>query len=138
MTSSKKTAYVANGEDLDQPFEDNALLNAKGDHPFEDPPWRVLEGDVVFEPMPIQVGAVTEEGFVPAEEAQASPESAPVDPERGEPDSEQSAATTDDEWAEVATPEPTVVGVPEEEVESRIEHAVAEAKAATEQQFPHR
>jgi len=39
MTSSKKTAYVANGEDLDQPFEDNELLNKKGDHPFDDPPW---------------------------------------------------------------------------------------------------
>ena len=53
MTSSKKAAYVANGADLDQPFEDNELLNQKDDFPFEDPPWRVLDTEATFEPMEI-------------------------------------------------------------------------------------
>ena len=53
MTLSKKAAYVANGADLDQPFENNELLNQKDDFPFEDPPWRVLDTEAVFEPMEI-------------------------------------------------------------------------------------
>ena len=53
MTSSRKAAYVANGADLDQPFEDNELLNQKDDFPFEDPPWRVLDTEATFEPMEI-------------------------------------------------------------------------------------
>ena len=52
MISSKKAAYVANGSELDQPFEDNELLNRKDDFPLEDPlPWRVLDTEAVFEPM---------------------------------------------------------------------------------------
>ena len=58
MISSKKAAYVANGADLDQPFEDNDLLNRKDDFPFEDPPWRVLDTEATFEPMEIVVGPV--------------------------------------------------------------------------------
>ena len=63
MTSSKKAAYVANGADLDQPFEDNELLNQKDDFPFEDPPWRVLDTEAIFEPMEIaSAAAVTRRG----------------------------------------------------------------------------
>ena len=58
MISSKKVAYIANGADLDQPFEDNELLNRKDDFPFEDPPWRVLDTEATFEPMEIKAAPV--------------------------------------------------------------------------------
>ena len=80
MISSKKAAYVANGADLDQPFEDNDLLNRKDDFPFEDPPWRVLDTEATFEPMEIKVAPVDAPDSANSVEAELEPEESKSDP----------------------------------------------------------
>ena len=124
MTSSKKTAYVANGEDLDQPFEDNELLNKKGDHPFDDPPWKVLDTDVGFEPMAIKTAELSDDG-VTAEISESDSITSESNT-KGSADADPADSESDqDDWAEVGSMEPVIQGVPEDEVTRRIETAVA-------------
>ena len=132
MSSAKIAAYVANGADLDQPFEDNELLNQKDDFPFEDPPWRVLDTEAVFEPMEIaSASAATTDSSdtvdLESELDSVSKASQDFDSEIGSevPEGEISADTITEQDPE---PEalPTVVGFTEEEVTER----VAEAGAA--------
>ena len=131
MTSSKKAAYVANGADLDQPFEDNELLNQKDDFPFEDPPWRVLDTEAVFEPMEIASASATTTDAsdtvdLESELDSVSKASQDFDSEIGSevPEGEISADTITEQDPE---PEalPTVVGFTEEEVTERVAEAVA-------------
>ncbi|MGB2332687.1 MAG: hypothetical protein ACPH5O_05535, partial [Litorivicinaceae bacterium] len=84
MISSKKAAYIANGADLDQPFEDNELLNRKDDFPFEDPPWRVLDTEATFEPMEIKAAPVDTPESDDAVEADLDAEQVNSDPEIAE------------------------------------------------------
>jgi flagellar biosynthesis/type III secretory pathway protein FliH len=137
MTSSKKTAYVANGEELDQPFEDNALLNRKSDFPFDDPPWKIVDTDVGFEPMVIKTADPTDSGSVADAQEPAAPTDEVATDAPANADVED-AASDQTEWAEVGTLEPVIQGVPEDEVTARIEAAVAEAvaKAHTETAEP--
>lgn len=142
MISSKpKAAYVANGAELEYPFEDNALLAKKDEQPFEDPPWRVLDTDVPFEPMAIKQAGGVSEASADADDTAVGSDEASETGEAAEPESAESegsdATDTEDgtEWAEVDVPEPTVIGVPEEEVEARIAAAVAEAQASLQAEF---
>jgi flagellar biosynthesis/type III secretory pathway protein FliH len=144
MISSKpKAAYVANGAELEFPFEDNALLAKRDEQPFEDPPWRVLDTDVPFEPMAIkQTGdqvAGSEEAIANSGDSSGDPAEATAELDDGssEADASNEAAADDDgtDWAEVGVPEPVVVGIPEEEVEARIAAAVAEAQASLHADF---
>ena len=139
MISSKKAAYVANGADLDQPFEDNELLNRKDDFPFEDPPWRVLDTEATFEPMEIKVAPVDSpdseisveadlESEQPTSDVAGSDIEANVDEVQ-----EQSSEDTDAEDA--AESEPTVIGLTEAEAEARVAEAVAAKQVELTEQY---
>ena len=143
MTSSKKAAYVANGADLDQPFEDNELLNQKDDFPFEDPPWRVLDTEAIFEPMQIgSASAATTEspGTVDTEleSDSASEASQDSDPEIGSDVSEAEVGvdtTTELESEPESEALPTAIGFTEEEVTARVAEAVAAKQVELTEKF---
>ncbi len=138
MTSSKKAAYVANGAELDQPFEDNELLNRKDDFPFEDPPWRVLDTEATFEPMEIKVASDVTDASEPAGEIESLADSS--EPEGLESTMESVDGSLDDseertEDAAEATVEPTVIGITEEEAEARVAEAVAAKQVELTEQY---
>ena len=137
MASSKVT-YVAFGEDASIGFTGDDVLNRSSSRSFDDPPWKVIDSDIHFEPMFV-------EGFAPADGVNEVSEdtiettspndtlSAGIsDTIKADDDESGVSNRTDDavsEWAEVADVETIVPGIPEDEVVSRIEEAVAEARA---------
>ena len=139
MTLSKKAAYVANGADLDQPFENNELLHQKDDFPFEDPPWRVLDTVAVFEPM--EIGSASA----------ATTESLDIIDDEPESDSTNNASQDSDSGAEICPegPEaeidietisevealPTAVALTEKEVMVRVAEAVTAKEAELIEKF---
>ena len=139
MISSKKAAYVANGADLDQPFEDNDLLNRKDDFPFEDPPWRVLDTEATFEPMEIKVAPVDAPDSANSVEAELEPEESKSDPVSSELEyneeeiQDQSSKETDAEGA--VELEPTVIGLTEGQAEARVAEAVAAKQVELTEQY---
>ncbi|MBU25935.1 MAG: hypothetical protein CMD99_07880, partial [Gammaproteobacteria bacterium] len=143
MTSSKKAAYVANGADLDQPFEDNELLNQKDDFPFEDPPWRVLDTEAIFEPMEIaSAAAVTTESpnTVDNEPQSDSANKASQDTESNvDSDGSEAEIGVDTITDPESDPEnevlPTVIGFTEEEVTERVAEAVAAKQVELTEKF---
>ena len=139
MISSKKAAYVANGADLDQPFEDNELLNRKDDFPFEDPPWRVLDTEATFEPMEIKVAPVDAPSAENSVEADLESEQQTSDVAGSDPEAnldETSDQPSEDVDAESAIePEPTVIGLTEEEAEARVAEAVAAKQVELTEQY---
>ena len=139
MISSKKAAYVANGADLDQPFEDNELLNRKDDFPFEDPPWRVLDTEATFEPMEIKVAPVDASDSENSVEADLEAEQPTSDVAVSDPETnvdeihDQSSEDVDAESA--IEPEPTVIGLTEEDAEARVAEAVAAKQVELTEQY---
>ena len=129
MISSKKAAYVANGADLDQPFEDNELLNRKDDFPFEAPPWRVLDTEATFEPMEIKLAPVDTPESANTVEADLDSEQVTSDVESSESDvateGTQNEPFEDTIAEDTSEPEPTVIGLTTEESEARVAEAVA-------------
>ena len=139
MISSKKAAYIANGADLDQPFEDNELLNRKDDFPFEDPPWRVLDTEATFEPMEIKAAPVDTSESDDAVEADLDAEEVIADPEIAE--SEESPEGIQDVSLEETgkemsdEPEPPLIGLTEEEAQVRVAEAVAAKQVELTEQY---
>ncbi len=138
MISSKpKAAYVANGAELEFPFEDNALLAKKDEQPFEDPPgafsirtcplsrWQSSKRGSTYGWRGVKRRFrrnLGEQADATAELDEGSTETAPSDETAVEGDGT--------EWAEIGVPEPIVAGVPEEEVEARVAAARAEAQVS--------
>ena len=139
MISSKKAAYIANGADLDQPFEDNELLNRKDDFPFEDPPWRVLDTEATFEPMEIKAAPVDTSESDDAVEADLDAEGVIADPEIAESEEspegiqDVSLEETDREMSD--EPEPPLMGLTEEEAQVRVAEAVAAKQVELTEQY---
>ena len=129
--ASSKTACVAFGTDASIGFSGDDVLNRPSSRAFNDPPWRVFDSDVQFEPMFV-------EGYAPVAEDDSSSIEA-TNPEHVEDSDHQitddsveiseTLDSNDSEWAEVADSVPEVIGIPEDEVLTRIEEAVATAKA---------
>ena len=139
MISSKKAAYIANGADLDQPFEDNELLNRKDDFPFEDPPWRVLDTEATFEPMEIKAAPVDTPESDDAVEADLDAQQVIADPEIAE--SEESPEGIQDVSLEETgkemsdEPESPLIGLTEEEAQARVAEAVAAKQVELTEQY---
>ena len=128
---SSKSEYVANGIDLEKSFEGDEVLNRKGDRPLEDPPWKVLDTDQAFEPIIIRsedfAGIESIEEFIDCEddiEEETSKET--LSEELDENDLDKSPG--EHEWAEVEEVAEQIIGISEEEAESRIAEAVAKAQ----------
>lgn len=128
---SSKSEYVANGVDLEKSFEGDEVLNRKGDRPLEDPPWKVLDTDLAFEPIVIKRedldGTESTQEFIDCEdnnEEEASKEALPEELDEGDLDKQAS----EPEWAEVEEVAEQIIGISEEEAESRIAEAVAKAQ----------
>ena len=139
MISSKKAAYVANGAELDQPFEDNELLNRKDDFPFEDPPWRVLDTEAVFEPMEIRVTPIDSPDSENSLEADLQSEQPTSDVVESDPeakvDESQDQSSEDADVEGAIEPEPTVIGLTEAEAEARVAEAVAAKQVELTEQY---
>jgi len=136
--ASSKVAYVAFGEDASIGFAGDDVLNRTSSRSFEDPPWKVIDSDVHFKPMFV-------EGFAPLDGADElskartettilneTPDDGVSDSKPADGDESDESDRVDDdasEWAEIAEVETIVPGVSEDEVNIRIEEAVANVRA---------
>jgi flagellar biosynthesis/type III secretory pathway protein FliH len=136
--ASSKVAYVAFGEDASIGFAGDDVLNRTSSRSFEDPPWKVIDSDVHFKPMFV-------EGFAPLDGADElskartettilneTPDDGVSDSKQADGDESDESDRVDDdasEWAEIAEVETIVPGVSEDEVNIRIEEAVANVRA---------
>ena len=136
--ASSKVAYVAFGEDASIGFAGDDVLNRTSSRSFEDPPWKVIDSDVHFKPMFV-------EGFAPVDGADElskartettilneTPDDGVSDSKQADGDESDESDRVDDdasEWAEIAEVETIVPGVSEDEVNIRIEEAVANVRA---------
>ena len=128
--NTANAAYVAFGEDESLGFNGDDVLNRPSSRSFDEPPWRVIDSDVEFKPM-----------FVDGHEPEPEPEPDHSIEKSIPDDSLSESATTledhssitsdsreDAEWAEVETLTPESLGITEDEVNARIEEAIAEVK----------
>jgi flagellar biosynthesis/type III secretory pathway protein FliH len=136
--ASSKVAYVAFGEDASIGFAGDDVLNRPGSRSFEDPPWKVIDSDVHFKPMfvegfaPVDGGDELPEAGTETTTSNETPVDGVLDTKKADDDkSDESDRAGDDasEWAEVAEIETIVPGISEDEVNNRIEEAVAQVRA---------
>jgi flagellar biosynthesis/type III secretory pathway protein FliH len=136
--ASSKVAYVAFGEDASIGFAGDDVLNRPGSRSFEDPPWKVIDSDVHFKPMfvegfaPVDGGDELPEAGTETTTSNETPVDGVLDTKKADDDkSDESDRASDDasEWAEVAEIETIVPGISEDEVNNRIEEAVAQVRA---------
>jgi flagellar biosynthesis/type III secretory pathway protein FliH len=135
--ASSKVAYVAFGEDASIGFAGDDVLNRPGSRSFEDPPWKVIDSDVHFKPMfvegfaPVDGGDELPEAGTETTTSNKTPVDGVLDTKKADDESYESDQAGDDasEWAEVAEIETIVPGISEDEVNNRIEEAVAQVRA---------
>ena len=135
--ASSKVAYVAFGEDASIGFAGDDVLNRPGSRSFEDPPWKVIDSDVHFNPMfvegfaPVDGGDELPEAGTETTTSNKTPVDGVLDTKKADDESYESDQAGDDasEWAEVAEIETIVPGISEDEVNNRIEEAVAQVRA---------
>ena len=136
--ASSKVAYVAFGEDASIGFAGDDVLNRPSSRSFEDPPWKVIDSDVHFKPMfvegfaPVDGGDELSEARTKTAISNETPDDGVSDSKQADGDESYEPGEVDDdasEWEEIAEVETIMPGISEDEVNFRIEEAVANVRA---------
>ena len=127
--ASSKVSYVAFGEDDSLGFDGDDVLNRSSSRSFDEPPWRVIDSDVEFKPMfvdghePDGDHATEHVTFESSDDSTINGTETALDHP-----SLSSDVDGDSEWAEVEILAPEFIEISEDEVDARIEEAVAKVK----------